>query len=192
MVRAILLDPEARGARKIDPAYGKLQEPVLWLAAMARATQAKSDGVYFRAQASSLSQNVFYAPSVFNFYSPAYQVPGTALIGPEFQLLTSATAIARANVANSLLFSTNGIAPDSTVFGATGTKLDLSAYSAVANDANALADKVDRSLLNGTMPGAMRSAIVSAVNAVAATDAAGRARAALYLAFSSPQYQVQR
>ena len=192
VIRAILLDPEARGARKIDPAYGKLQEPVLWLAGMARATQAKSDGVYLRAQSSNLSQNVFYAPSVFNYYSPSYQVPGTALVGPEFGLLTSATAIARANVANALLFSANGIAPDPTVYGATGTQVDLAPYAAVAGDANALADRIDRTLMARSMPVAMKAAIVSAVNAVAATDTTGRARTALYLTFSSPQYQVQR
>lgn len=192
VVRTILLDPEARGARKIDPGFGKLVEPALYLTAIARAANASSDGVYLRAASATLSQNVFYAPSVFNFYSPAYQIPGTALIGPEFQLLTSATAIARANVANSLVLGANGIAPDATVFGATGTKLDVSAYSAVASDANALADRIDRNLLHGTMPAAMKSAMVSAVNAVAATDPATRARTALYLAFSSPQYQVQR
>jgi uncharacterized protein (DUF1800 family) len=191
MVRALLLDPEARGARKIDPAYGKLTEPALFLTGLLRATNGTSDGVYPRAQASNLSQNVFYSPTVFNYYSPSYQVPGTALIGPEFQLLTSATAIARANVTNALIFG-NGIAPDATVFGATGTQVDLSAYAAVAADAGALADRIDRNLLGGTMPAGMRSAIINAVNAVAASDSTGRARAALYLAFASPQYQVQR
>ena len=191
VIRAILLDPEARGARKIDPGYGKLVEPAVYLASLARATNAASDGIYLRAQSSSLSQNVFYAPSVFNFYSPDYQVPGTKLNGPEFQLLTSATAISRANVANALLFS-NGIAPDSTVYGATGTQLDLSPYTAVAADAGTLADRINTYLLAGAMPSAMRSAIVTAVNAVPANDPTGRARTALYLAFSSPQYQVQR
>jgi len=42
------------------------------------------------------------------------------------------------------------------------------------------------------MPSAVRAAIVTAVNAVPASDPTGRARTALYLAFSSPQYQVQR
>jgi len=192
VVRAILLDPEARGARKIDPGYGKLQEPVLWLAALARATNARSDGVYLRTQAANLSQNVFYAPSVFNHYSPSYEIPGTGLVGPEFQLLTSATAIARANVANGLLFSANGIAADATVFGATGTQVDLGAWSSVAASPDALAARVDRYLLAGTMPAAMKASVVSAVNAVPASDPLGRARTALYLTVSSPQFQVQR
>jgi uncharacterized protein (DUF1800 family) len=192
VVRAILLDPEARGARKIDPGYGKLVEPAVYLASVLRATNGQTDGVYPRAQSSNLAQNVFYAPSVFNFYSPSYQIPSSGLTGPEFQLYTSATAIARANVMNALLFSANGIAPDPTVYGSTGTQLDLSPYIAVAGDAGALADRANAYLMNGTMSAAMRDAIVTAVNAVAASDTATRARTALYLVFSSTQYQVQR
>jgi uncharacterized protein (DUF1800 family) len=190
VVRAILTDPEARGARKIDPAYGKLVEPAVYLASLLRATNGTTDGVYLRAQSSNLAQNVFYAPSVFNFYSPAYQVPETALVGPEFQLFTSATALGRANVVNALVFGTIG--PDPTVVGSTGTHLDLSPYVAVAGDAGALVDRANAYLLGGTMPAAMRATILTAVNAVPASDVTSRARTALYLVFSSVQYQVQR
>ncbi len=169
VVRAILTDPEARGARKIDPAYGKLVEPVLYMTSMARAGGSASDGVYFRAQSAALGQFVFYAPSVFNYYPFDYVVPGTQLLGPEFGIQTSTTAVARANLANGLLFS-NAIAPDATVYGATGTTLSLASYQAVAFDSAALADRLDRNLLGGTMSAPMRAAIVSAVNAVAATD----------------------
>jgi uncharacterized protein (DUF1800 family) len=192
VIRAILIDPEARGARKIDPAYGKLVEPAVYLASVVRAADGKSDGVFLRAQSSNLSQNVFYAPSVFNFYSPSYQVPATGLTGPEFQLFTSATAVARANVMNALFFGTSAIAPDASVYGATGTQVDLAPYVAVAASSGALADRIDANLMAGSMPAAMRSAIVSAVEAVPASDPATRARTALYLTFSSVQYQVQR
>ena len=191
VVRAILLDPEARGARKIDPAYGKLVEPVLYLTGVARALGARSDGVYFRQQSQNLSQFVFYPPSVFNYYPFDYVVPGTQLLGPEFGIQTSTTAINRANFANALVFST-GVAADATVAGATGTQLDISRYQALAADAGALADQLDRDLLAGSMSTAMRSAIMTAVNAVAATDTLNRARGALYLVLTSPQYQVQR
>jgi len=59
-------------------------------------------------------------------------------------------------------------------------------------DAAALADRLDRDLLAGRMSPAMRSAIITAVNAASATDPVARARAALWLVASSPQYQVQR
>jgi uncharacterized protein (DUF1800 family) len=191
VVRAILMDPEARGARKIDAAYGKLVEPALFMTGIARAVNAQTDGVYFRNSSAALGQFVFYAPSVFNFYPPDYGVPGTQLLGPEFGVQTSTTAIARANFANGLLFS-NAIAPDATVFGSTGTTTNLASYTAVALDPAALADRLDRSLLGGRMSAAMRGAIVNAVNAASTTDPVARARTALWLVVSSPQYQVQR
>lgn len=191
VVRAILLDPEARGARKIDPGYGKLIEPVLYMTGAARALGARSDGVYFRAQSSSLGQFVFYPSSVFNYYPFDYVVPGTQLLGPEFGIQTSTTAINRANFANALVFS-NGIAADASVYGSTGTQFDISRYQSLAGDPGALAGALDRDLLAGTMSTAMRAAVVSAVNAVAATDTLNRARGALYLVLTSPQYQVQR
>jgi uncharacterized protein (DUF1800 family) len=191
VVRAILLDPEARGARKIDPDYGKLVEPVLYMTGMARALNGQTDGVFFRASSNTLGQFVFYAPSVFNYYPFDYPVPGTTLLGPEFGIQTSTTAIGRANVANTLVMG-NGIAPDATVFGATGTQVNLASYQAVAMDAAALADRLDRNLLAGRMSAGMRSAIIAAVNAASPTDALARARAGAWLVMTSPQYQVQR
>lgn len=191
VIRAVLLDPEARGARKIDPSYGKLSEPVLWLTAMARAFGTRSDGVAFRSAASTLGQNVYYSPSVFNYYSPDNRLPGGAWLAPEFALQTTSTAIGRANAANSLLF-TASIPPDPTVYGATGTQVDLAAYEAVAGDAGALADRLDRYLLAGRMSAAMRAAIVTAVQALPATDRLGRARAAAWLVVTSPSFQVER
>jgi uncharacterized protein (DUF1800 family) len=191
VVRAILADPEARGARKLDPAYGKLAEPVLYMTSIARALGASSDGVFLRAQSSSLGQFVFYSPTVFNYFPFDYVVPGTQLLGPEFGAQTSSTAINRDNFTNTLLYSAT-IAPDATVFGATGTQVSLAPWQAAAADPNALATRLDQVFLGGTMSAAMRSAIVTAVNALPATDTLGRARAGLYLVATSPQYQVQR
>jgi hypothetical protein len=191
VVRAILTDPEARGARKIDPAYGKLDEPVLFMTSLARAANARSDGVALRAQSATLGQFIFYSPSVFNYYPFDYVVPETQLLGPEFGVQNATTAIARANFANGLLF-VNSIAPDNTVYGATGTTLDLSPYQAVAGDAAALAARLDRNLLAGRMSAPMREAIMSAVNAVPASDTLNRARTAMWLVVTSPQFQVQR
>jgi uncharacterized protein (DUF1800 family) len=191
VVRAILTDPEARGARKIDPAYGKLVEPVLFMTSLARASNAKSDGVAFRASSATLGQFVFYSPSVFNYYPFDYALPETQLLAPEFGVQNATTSVARANFANGVLF-VSSIAPDNTVYGATGTTLDLSPYQAVAADAAALAAKLDRNLLGGRMSTAMRNAIVSAVNAYSATDTLNRARTAMWLTVTSPQFQVQR
>jgi uncharacterized protein (DUF1800 family) len=191
VVRAILTDPEARGARKIDPGYGKLVEPVLYMTSVARALAGQTDGVFFRNSSNTLGQFLFYAPSVFNHYPFDYVVPGTQLVGPEFGIQTSTTAIGRANFANSLVFS-SAIAPDATVFGSTGTQVNLATYQAVAIDSAALANLLDRNLLGGRMSDTVRSAVVSAVNAASPTDALARARAGVWLVMTSSQYQVQR
>jgi hypothetical protein len=47
-------------------------------------------------------------------------------------------------------------------------------------------------MLAGRMTPAMRAAIMTAVNAVPATDLLGRARTAAWLVVTSPQFQVER
>jgi hypothetical protein len=191
VVRAILTDVEARGALKIDPAYGKLTEPAVFMTAVLRALGGRTDGVYLRAASNTLGQFVFYSPSVFNYYPPDYVIPGTTLLGPEFAIQNTSTTFARANFATSLVMAAQ-VAPDNTVYGSTGTAVDLTPYQAVAADAGALADRLNTYLLAGRMTPAMRSAIVTAVNAVSATDLLGRARAAAWLVVTSPQFQVER
>jgi uncharacterized protein (DUF1800 family) len=190
VVRAILTDPEARGAVKLDPAYGKLREPVLFMTGVARALGTQSDGVYFGQQAKGLGQNLFYPPSVFNYYPPTYLLPETEIVAPEFALANSSTAINRYNFANTLLFGT--IAPLPTLPGATGTTPALASLSSIAGDSTALLDKLDAQLLHGTMPASMRGAILTALAAVPATDLLTRAKTAVYLVVTSPQYQVER
>lgn len=191
VVRAILADPEARGARKIDPAYGKLAEPVLWMTGVARAFDGRSDGVFLRAQSAALGQFLFHPPSVFNYFPPDYEVPGTGLTGPEFGILTTSTAIARANFATALVFAAE-VRPDASVYGATGTALDFSRWLGAAADAGTLCDRLDRELLGGRMTPAMRSAIVAAVDAIPVSNPLARARTAAWLVVTSPQYQVER
>ena len=193
VVNAILTDPEARGPVKIDPGYGKLREPVLYMTGAARALAAQSDGVYFGQQSGQLGQSLFYSPSVFNYYPPTYLLPDTTRLAPEFAIANSTTAINRYNVANTLAFGT--IAPLSTLPGAIGTTPDWSALSALAADANAMLDRLNLLLLHGTMSSAMRTSIVAAINAIPATTTANlltRAKTAFYLVATSAQYQVER
>jgi uncharacterized protein (DUF1800 family) len=190
VVRAILLDPEARGDVKLDPAYGKLREPVLFMTAAARAVNARTDGVYFGPAGAFLGQNLFYSPSVFNYYPPDHLLAGSGLIAPEFAIHNSSTFINRDNVANTLAFGT--IAPSATYPGAIGTQPTWASLQAVAADGNALADKLDTTMLHGTMSAAMRTALVAAVDAVPATDTLTRARTGYYLVVTSSEYQVER
>jgi hypothetical protein len=138
-----------------------------------------------------MGQPVFMAPSVFNYYPPDYVVPGTTALGPEFAIQNTSSALARANFANTLAFSA-AIAPDPTVFGATGTQIDWTPWTALAGNPAALVDRLDRLLTHGTLSAAAKGAIETAVAAVPATDATTRAKTAFYLFLTSSQYQVER
>ncbi len=193
VVRAILLDTEARTDRGVDFNFGKLRDPAVYAAGVARAFGAKTDGVYLNAQASAMGQGVYLPPSVFSFYPPDYALPNSAtLLGPQFGLQNTTTTVARLNFLYSLFYSTSGIAPDASVAGAIGTKIDLTAYSALASTPPAMVDSLDANLTHATLTSTERNSIVSAVNAVSASDPLGRARMAAYLLAASPRYQITR
>ena len=191
VVRAILSDPEARGDLKIDPVYGKLREPSLYLLNILRGFNGQSDGTYMPRVDGSMLQPIFYPSSVFNYYPPDYIVPNSGALGPEFAIQNTSTAFNRINTVNTMVFSTL-IAPEATVIGGTGTSLDFSSLQSLAANPSALVDKLDTLLLHRTMSSGMKSAIVAAVNAIPTTDTLNRARTAAYLVVTSSQYQVQR
>src|SRR5208283_4838354 len=104
VIAAILLDSEARrgdSTTTANPGDGHLREPVLYIANILRAFGATTDGAAPANSASSMSQSVMDSPSVFNFFPPSYGIPGTNLLGPEFDLETTATTLVRANFINS-------------------------------------------------------------------------------------------
>lgn len=189
VVRAILLDPEARGAVKSDPTFGSLKEPALMLTSLIRAVGGVTDGARLEGAASSLGQRPFYPPTVFNYFPPDATIPGTAILAPEFAIHTSNTAVTRANLMFTLVY--NGYGADATIPNATGTKLNTQQFEALAATPAALVDKIADVLTGGQLPAAARATIVTAVNAVSASDASARAKMALYLAASSYFFQVQ-
>ena len=191
VLRAVLLDPEARGDVKIAADYGKLREPALLVTNVARALNASSDGVYLLQQSTAMGQAVFQAPSVFNFYPPNYEAPGTTLDGPQFKLMLTGTILNRANFANRILFGGN-VGADATVTGATGTQLNVASLQALAATPDQLLDRLNLVFMHNTLSASARAAILTAVNAYPATDTAGRVRQAAYLIATSAQYQVEQ
>ncbi|HVF67724.1 MAG TPA: DUF1800 domain-containing protein [Pyrinomonadaceae bacterium] len=207
VVRAILLDPEARGDLKTDPSYGRLREPVQYVNAILRAHNAACDGVLGERSSGGdmpgqLDQPVFQPPTVFSYYSPDYEVPGAKTTGPAFQILYTTTTIRRANVANRLIYS--GIAPGSN--NPTGTTLMWAELNAIWDDTNLpnedaraakLIDVLDMRLLHGTMSAQMRAAIKTAMFGISSVSSdqfwrQRRSQMAAYLILTSPHYDVQR
>lgn len=188
VIRAILLDPEARGGMKQDPLYGHLKEPVLFITHLMRALGGSSDGVYLRSQSTGMGQNVMMAPSVFNFYAPDYMLQN-GLLAPEFGIHDANAAFASANFAYQLIYG-NGAAADPAVAGSTGTRLDLTPFTALASDPAQLVDRLDVLLTHGTLSPSARSSIINAVAAL--TGSSDRARLAMYLLGTSSQFQVEQ
>jgi len=199
VVRAILLDPEARGDF-IDPVaqpnYGKLREPVQFITNLLRAFNATSDGVLNSLNvggssigSADMSQNVFQAPSVFSFYPPTARVPGENALGPQFGIFSSLTSLRRANFANRVIFSN---IPAAAPNRPTGTSIDLSPWDPLASNPDQLIEALNQLLLHGAMSAEMRDSVRVAVETIPASNARLRVRTALYLIATSSQYQVQR
>lgn len=211
VVRAILLDPEARDAgASAFATYGKLREPVVRLANWMRAFNAQSQsGNWLLISTSgntSLSQSPMAAPSVFNFYRPGYAPPNTrmgaqGLVAPEFQLVEEVSVAGYLNTMQSAIDRGVGNTPP----GGSGAdvRADYAAERAVATDAAALVNRVDLLLLYGRMSPGLRARITDAVNGVAvpapgsaqtAIDTAllNRSKLAIFLAMASAEYLAQR
>jgi uncharacterized protein (DUF1800 family) len=193
VIRAILLDSEARGDAKTDGTFGKLHDPAVYATSVARMVGVTTDGVYLNAQSSAMGQSVYTPGSVFSFYPPDYSLPGSAkLDGPQFGLENTTTGVAQLNYLYALLYSTNGIAADTSVAGSTGTQINLTSFAALAATPSTLVDKLDTLMTHGTMTATEKAAIVNAVDTIVATDTLGRARMAVYLFAASPRYQINR
>lgn len=209
VVKAILLDPEARGDAKTDPNYGKLREPVQLMTNFARAFNVRSadglglsDGNFVRGRGelNAAGQLPFLSPTVFNYFPPDYVIPGTSLNGPEFAIMTTGTSIARANFFNRMVFTAPAYSvsmPDSP----NGTSYDFSDLQAlvIADPTNTmLLDDLNNRMLHGTMTAENRATLQTAINSISvsnpptATQALNRVRQAVYLIATSSQYQVQR
>lgn len=194
VVRAILLDPEARAdANAGNAGYGKLREPIMRLTGWARAFNANSaSGAWPIGDTSStsnrLGQSPGRSPSVFNFFRPGYTPPNSAiasagLVGPEFQITNEPSVIAYVNYMAVLIAAGVGD------FQASYTDM-----VALAGNSIALVDEVDI-LLGAQLGAATKASIVAAADSIAIGGASGpinRVYTAVLLTLASPEYLVQK
>jgi uncharacterized protein (DUF1800 family) len=210
VVTAILLDPEARGDVKTASNYGKLREPAQYISGFLRAFNVKSqdktstsDGVLGSRSsvdfAGTLDQPIFGPATVFSYYQPSYEVPGTKILGPAFGILSTSTTLRRANDINTLVYT--GVNPNTNPIAASpdrprGTSIDLANLEALAANPADVADALNALLLHGTMSAQMRNSLITAMNAIndatLTTRHQKRARVAVYLTVTSSQYDIQR
>ena len=192
VVRAILTDSEARGELPPTSLFGHLREPALFITSALRSLGGQSDGVLLRSASSSMGQPVFSPETVFSFYPPSYEIPGTQTLAPEFGIDNAATALARTNFINTLIMQ-GGAGPDTTVVGSTGTTVNLTVLSS-ADSNTALVAQLNQTLMHGSLPADAANIIITAANSAetGSTDPLAAARAATYLFLTCPQYQVER
>jgi uncharacterized protein (DUF1800 family) len=183
VVRAILTDPEARAAD--DPAstqpanYGHLREPILFVMNLLRGLGGAVSSTSGAANtASNMSQRLFYAPSVFSYFSPLYRTSG-GLLGPEFQIYSTQTAANRADAVNSAIYGGKLDA---------GTTFDLSPFIAAAANPAGLLQMINTVFFHDAMSNDVSSAMTKAMAAV--TLPSDKAKAALYIALTSSEYQI--
>lgn len=191
VVRTILLDPEARSST--SESSGKLKEPLLRLTQLWRAYDARSANDNYRYRPIGVfAQGPLQAPSVFNFFSPFYGQPGeiadAGMTAPELQIATEFQNTLITNFFYSQAFtrhSSNDALRGADVY------IDIAEEEALADDADALINRVADTLLAGQMSSALRTEIRGVLDQRPGANATQRVAAVIYFVASSPEFARQ-
>ncbi|MEE9344964.1 MAG: DUF1800 family protein [Methylococcales bacterium] len=211
VVKAILLDQEARAMHSASDNFGKLREPLLRLSHLRRAfgvipvthnqncgrgdfqlyTIAALQNVSLK-QHQAFGQDILHSPSVFNFFLPSYSPPGIVtnanLVAPEFQI----------NTENTMVALTNAIGDEIQASGTSRgtTKIILDTETALAIEPNALLNHLNLLLLSGNMSPGLQGLLLELLeNDVYPDSETGRAnktKDAIMLIVNSPDYLIQK
>lgn len=195
LVKAILLDPEARDpAVAASPGFGIFREPVLRTMHLARLTRINRNnnvlwwdyGDFY----DDTLQMPLYSPTVFNFFRPDYSPPGSLdaanLDGPAFEITNSYTTVSFANRFWDI--ADEGFERGSS-YKFTPDYGDFMPYLA---DSDTLLDYINIVVCSGQMSANTRSLIQTNLAATETSDPVEIVKLAVYLAMMSPEGSVQR
>ena len=189
VITAVLTDPEARqndlpGVTQVKD--GHLQEPMLFMAGLLRAMGATvTNQNYYAWDFTNMSEDIYNAPSVFNYFSPGYQIPGFGVGGPEFQIYTPYSSVYRDNLVSALF----GAYSSNINSNGPGTVVDLTPLIPLASTPATLVDALDLTLTNGMAPAGLKTILTNAVTAETG-GSLRRVQTALYLMLASSYYNV--
>jgi uncharacterized protein (DUF1800 family) len=199
VVRAILLDPEARGySPRIDPTHGKMREPYITHVHLVRAFDSRNAfetyPLWSPRDLNDLGQAPLMSPSVFNFYSPDYRpslaLGRTDLTAPEFEILDSLRVVAWPNRLRATIEWGAGYLSGFPEF---ALQHDFSDELALVDDPGALIDRLDLMFTYGTLRPETRGIIVEAMNGQEGNLSDERKLwMAIYLVMTSPEYAILR
>jgi len=209
---AILFDEDylnSKGGN--ESSMSKIREPFLRFTHWARMANIPSvdmvvDGdvydllLFDMAAPGRLGQRPFTAPSVFNFYDPAFTVPGSrlevaGLVSPEMQITTNSAIVSYADYMRSAINRDAGDGWQRGEYGAIGT---YSEEVTLAENTTALVNHLDLVLTAGTMGKDTRFRIGNAIESIELTDVnrseklRDRVQLAILFAVVSPEFLVQR
>lgn len=202
VVKAILLDPEARQDPMKSQYSGKVREPMLRLVQWCRTFGAKSvSGKWLIGNLGSsqwhLAQSPLRSPSVFNFFKPNFSPTNSALslqskVAPELQICDESSVAAYINFIKSVIETGIPIyndwrVPEITVsYGAELTLVEQPAE---------LVNRLNRLLCAGQMTLTTRTLITDAlisIKPILNNWRKNRVYCAILLTMASPDYQVQK
>ncbi len=196
VIRAILTDDEARNPSHLtDPAYGKLKEPLLRYLNLLRAFEARSPtGRYGNWNPEyGYLQRPLGAPSVFNFFTPGFQLPGPVrdqgLVSPEFQITSETTVISVANEMNEAINRGHHLV---THWNENMPRLQLQRELLLIDTPAALLDHLDLLLFSGQMSTQTRAVGMNLLTEINQEPAITRLASLIYVLVLSPDFVVQR
>jgi len=198
VVRAILLDPEARATpSQMTDNPGRLREPFLRLLRLTRSFNATTpdrnyaggpggDGYEIQQQ---IRQYPMYAPSVFNFFQPSYVPNGelkeAGLVAPEFQITTSTTIIEIKNLvawwvqSGELEGAAGNLSPQ---------RVSFEQELTLANSTEQLINRLDTLLTYGTLSQHTRNIVKQVVESE--PEPLLKVQKAIYLIATSPDFAI--
>ncbi len=196
VLRAILLDEEARQAPELNPSYaGRLREPMLRHIHILRAFGATSETgevVGNAAIGEAIGQFLLSAPSVFNFFQPSFspngEVRDAGLVAPEFQITTTDSIVGITNMSDFMTFGEEVTFFDGGLSFLSRSYLQLDEEIALAGSASALVDRLNIVLTHGTLRQETRDVIIAAVEQL--EDPRDRVYRAVFLITISPDYAI--
>jgi uncharacterized protein (DUF1800 family) len=209
VIRAILMDPEARDCSLVSNIYeGMLREPVVRYTNICRAFNAASaDGLFRNAMYDFMDHTIqrpLASPSVFNFYQPDYQpigpVADAGLVAPEFQITNSQSILGFGTHLHDWTFRDNSLTEYWSLFaGETWSAekmphLDLTDEDLLAEGKqnNELVDRLNVLLAHGNLSPYTRDVIVSTLSQIPDYEYELRTRMAIFLCMMSPDYLIIR
>jgi hypothetical protein len=183
VVRAILLDPEARlGDTTPSPNDGFLKEPYLWQLSLMGVLNNPGSDDQPDGLAGTLGENAWNAPTVFGFFSPSNVIPGTGIASPEFGLMNNISVGLKSEELWNIVFLLQG--------GFTYYYIPNSWLFQNFTTAPAMLDALNHLLYHGTMSAQESAAISGYCSTMNPFDVQSQLQTAIFLALDAESNDV--